>query len=459
MKKTHALRIIALCGSMALFVPLAPAETPAGGEFTTTENGRNAYTHVVWGKIPPEQRQVILEGRSLVRQTWAISPSVDPEIAGLGPTYNRPSCISCHIRNGRGEPPASGAEPMRSMLLRLSIPGQDEHGGPRPEPVYGDQLNEFGVPGIPGEGEAVLDWVAHVEKLADGSVVELRRPSVGFRKLAFGPIAAGVLTSPRVAPPLYGMGLLEAVPENHLLAIAEEQKREGRGVSGMPNQVWNAALGKRTLGRFGWKANQPDTRQQIAGALAGDMGLTSPLAPAPNCPEAQTACRAWQNDVHPEISARALEAMTLYHYALAIPARRNADAADVVRGEALFMAAGCASCHRPVLQTGPFPAFPALSGQTIHPYTDLLLHDMGEGLADDRPDHLANGRQWRTPPLWGIGLLATVNEHTSLLHDGRARNPLEAILWHGGEAESARDAVRRMTAAERAALLAFLASL
>ncbi len=430
-----------------------------GGDFTTADQGREAYTRIAWEQVPAAQREAVANGRGLVRQTWVISPSVDPSIAGLGPTYNRPSCLSCHARNSRGEPPASADEPMRSMLVRLSIPGQDAHGGPRPEPVYGEQLNEIGVPGVPGEGEAYLQWQTHIERLADGTEVELRRPTVAFRRLAFGPLHADTLSSPRVAPAIFGLGLLEAVPEADILAIAEEQQREGRGVAGMPNRVWDVAQGRTVLGRFGWKANQPDLRQQVAGALAGDMGITSVLFPAPNCPPAQTACAAWDADRHPELSAEALQDMTLYHYALMVPARRRAEAPEVQRGEHLFAAAGCASCHRPALRTGPFPPFPALAGQTIRPYTDLLLHDMGEGLADGRPDYLASGRQWRTPPLWGLGLLPVASEHGTLLHDGRARNPLEAILWHSGEASTSREALRAMEKADREALLAFLASL
>ncbi|NMG65893.1 c-type cytochrome [Azoarcus indigens] len=430
-----------------------------GGDFTTDDQGREAYTRIAWEQVPAAQREAIANGRGLVRQTWVISPSVDPSIAGLGPTYNRPSCLSCHARNGRGEPPASADEPMRSMLVRLSIPGLDTHGGPRPEPVYGEQLNEIGVPGVPGEGEAYLQWQTQVERLADGTEVELRRPTVAFRKLAFGPLHADTLSSPRVAPAIFGLGLLEAVPEADILAIAEEQRREGRGVAGMPNRVWDVAQGRTVLGRFGWKANQPDLRQQVAGALAGDMGITSALFPEPNCPPAQSACAAWGADRHPELSAEALQDMTLYHYALMVPARRRTEAPEVQRGEQLFAAAGCASCHRPALRTGPFPPFPALAGQTIRPYTDLLLHDMGDGLADGRPDYLASGRQWRTPPLWGLGLLPVASEHGTLLHDGRARSPLEAILWHGGEASASREAVRAMAKAEREALLAFLASL
>ena len=445
--------------TLACTPPAAAADAQADSAFTTSETGREAYAQIAWDQVPEAQRAAVLAGRGLVRQTWVIAPSVDPAIAGLGPTYNRPACISCHAKNGRGEPPASIEEPMRSMLVRLSVAGHGEHGGPKPEPAYGDQLNEFGVPGVPGEGEAFLRWRTRPERLADGSVVELRKPDIGFRKLAFGPLAPGLMTSARVAPPIFGLGLLEAVPEADILAIAAEQKRARRGIAGTPNRVWDAASGRTVLGRFGWKANQPSVRQQIAGALAGDMGITSVLFPNPNCPSVQLACRAVPTEANPELSAKALDEMALYHFALAVPARRNSDAPQVRRGEQLFAATGCAACHRPTLRSGAFPALPSIEGQTLHAYTDLLLHDMGTGLADRRPDYRANGRQWRTPPLWGLGLLMTVNEHTSLLHDGRARNLVEAILWHGGEAKRARDRFAHFSKEERENLLAFLDSL
>ncbi|MCO5977318.1 di-heme oxidoredictase family protein [Ideonella oryzae] len=453
------LAALAACGGLLALTSGPVPGTGAGAVLTVAVADREAYSRIVWAAVPPEAQASVAQGRGLVRQTWVVSPSLDPGIAGLGPTYNRPACTACHARNGGGAPPDSPAEPMRSLLVRLSVPGQDTHGGPRPEPRYGDQLNEQGVPGVPGEGEAVLRWAPVPVTLADGTPITLRRPSLAFEHLAFGPMAPDVLTSLRVAPPMFGLGLLEAVPEADILALAEAQRRAGQGVAGQPNRVWDAVAGRMVLGRFGWKANQPSVRQQVAGALAGDMGITTPVFPMPNCPPAQTACAAWAADRHPELSDSGLDAMTLYLQALGVPARREADVPKVRRGEALFAQAGCTACHQPVLHTGRFEALPALSGQAIQPYTDLLLHDLGPELADGRPDFQATGRQWRTSPLWGLGLRAVVDERVGLLHDGRARDPLEAVLWHGGEAAPAREAVRALNAADRAALLAFLASL
>jgi CxxC motif-containing protein (DUF1111 family) len=217
--------------------------------------------------------------------------------------------------------------------------------------------------------------------------------------------------------------------------------------------------GKTAVGRFGLKANHPTLRQQIAAAFIGDLGLSNDLFPEQNCPPIQKTCKEMMFAGNPEITAQRLTAVESYLRTLAVPARRNADDPQVVRGAQVFEAARCAVCHVPQLQTGEFPAAPVLANQTIRPYTDLLLHDMGEDLADRRPDYRAGGSEWRTPPLWGLGLSEKVNGHGALLHDGRARNAAEAILWHGGEAAVSRDAFRAMPKTDRDALLAFLASL
>ncbi len=235
--------------------------------------------------------------------------------------------------------------------------------------------------------------------------------------------------------------------------------QDGDGISGRPNYVWDAAQGSSALGRFGWKANQPTLHQQVAGAFLGDIGITPSLFPEENCMDPQGDCQAAQNGGQPEIGDPILEDVVFYSHTLAVPARRDWDNAVVLTGKKLFTEARCTQCHTPKFQTGNLPGFPELSNQTIRPYTDLLLHDMGPGLADGRPDFQADGNEWRTPPLWGIGLVPTVNEHSNYLHDGRARNLMEAILWHGGEAEASRELVRKMPQQERDALIKFLESL
>jgi CxxC motif-containing protein (DUF1111 family) len=276
---------------------------------------------------------------------------------------------------------------------------------------------------------------------------------------------ADVMLSPRLAPPMIGLGLLELVPEADILAAADPDDRDGDGISGRPNRVWSRALSRSTLGRFGWKAGEATIPDQTAGAFAADIGLSTPLIPEPwgDCSQAQEQCRRGPHGLSPgettEVSRTLFDLVVFYGRNLAVPPRRDVDAPAVRRGEQLFAAAGCASCHRPLLVTGRDPTRPEHSLITIRPYTDLLLHDMGEELADGRPEWQASGREWRTAPLWGLGLTRTVSEQVALLHDGRARSPLEAILWHGGEAQAARDRVIALSRDERAALLAFLDSL
>ena len=250
--------------------------------------------------------------------------------------------------------------------------------------------------------------------------------------------------------------MLEAVPDATILALADETDQNSDGISGKANLVWDVQKNGLSLGRFGWKANQPTLLQQVASAYNDDMGVTTSLLPRENS-NGQLQHDGRNDD--PELSNEILEAVTFYVQTLAVPARRDLDDPIVQRGEELFEVAGCSGCHIPTLRTGVLPDVPAVSNQTIHPYTDLLLHDMGPGLADNRPDFRASGSEWRTPPLWGIGLIKTVNGHTNLLHDGRARGILEAILWHGGEADASREAVQQMSTSERDALIAFLESL
>jgi CxxC motif-containing protein (DUF1111 family) len=273
------------------------------------------------------------------------------------------------------------------------------------------------------------------------------------------------MLSARVAPPMIGMGLLEAIPEADIIALADPDDRDGDGISGRPNQVWSASDGRVMLGRFGWKAGASSVAMQSANAFAGDIGLSSALAPEAwgDCTARQPHCRDAPDgrDAREgiEVTKQMLDLVVFYARNLAVPARPDAGAKQVLAGKRVFHAAGCAACHRPSFTTRADAIGPEQSGQKIWPYTDLLLHDMGEGLADNRPEGAADGREWRTAPLWGLGLTETVSGHTLLLHDGRARNLLEAILWHGGEAEAARQKVIALPKAEREALLAFLRSL
>ncbi len=393
-------------------------------------------------------------GSGLFRQAWVIGPSLEhAEVEGLGPLYNRLSCIACHVKNGRGAAPGDEGGALRATVVRLSLPGVDAHGGPAPHPAYGGQLNPEGVPGVPGEGRAIVDYEIFETTLGDGVKIPMRHPRLSFRDLAYGPLGAETKISARLAPPLFGLGLLEAVPDEVILGRRGQSK-------GRPNYVWDVERGVRALGRFGLKANQPSLKQQIAAAFAEDIGVSSSLFPGENCTAAETAClETGKREKPQELTETQLAATLEYVRGLAPPARRNIDDAGVRLGEKLFAALGCAACHSETLNLGAFAPNPALSGAAIHPYTDLLLHDMGDGLADGRDDFEAGARDWRTPPLWGLGLTGKFGDGANFLHDGRARTLSEAILWHGGEAQAAEQAFRELSGPEREALLAFLNSL
>jgi CxxC motif-containing protein (DUF1111 family) len=436
-----------------------PGEEYAGDVAATVfDPTRAAFTRPV-PALQGARRDGFFVGNSLFNRNWVTAPSSTVGLDGLGPTYNARSCSSCHLLDGRGRPPDPG-QPMLSALVRLSIPGSD--GTPLDEPTYGGQLNPLAILGVPAEGAAVLTWEELPGSYADGTPYSLRRPTLSFERLGFGPMAPDVLTSVRVAPHTAGLGLLELVPEDEILVRADPDDIDGDGISGRPNVVWDIAAVSLRLGRFGWKAGQPTLRQQSAAAFLGDIGITSSLFPAQSCPPAQDACLAaptGADDDGLELADAKLDQVTFYGMTLAAPGRRRVRDPQVLAGKALFGALGCAGCHTPVLHTGDSDLVPEIAGLTIRPYTDLLLHDMGDGLADGRPELVADGREWRTPPLWGIGLFRVVNGHELYLHDGRARGLAEAILWHGGEAEAARERFRALSADERAALLAFLASL
>ncbi|MGZ4956600.1 MAG: di-heme oxidoreductase family protein [Methylobacter sp.] len=443
--------------SIILGLSCSLASAQAERSFEIADSTREAYSRIN-PNVTSEQLSEAFRGLSMFRQSWVIAPAKDMETTGLGPLYNQLSCLSCHAKNGRGQPPETPQQAMRSMLVRLSLPGQDPHGGPLPHPVYGNQLNEQGVPGVPGEGLVSVDYREHKVTLADGETIALRMPLYRFADLQYGPLPADIQFSPRVGPPVFGLGLLEAVDEQTIRQLAEKGKQQG--VNSHPNVVWDGRGRQRAvIGRFGLKANVATLKQQIAGAFIGDMGITSPLHPEENCTAAQTACKQTPSARQPELDDAQLQAVLLYLRLLQVPARRNLGDPTVQKGEQLFSAIGCTACHTPLLTTGEFPELPLLSRQTIHPYTDLLVHDMGEELADGRPDFQAGGREWRTPPLWGIGLIKHINEHSYFLHDGRARNLTEAVLWHGGEALSSRQGFAHLPAGERLALIRFLESL
>jgi CxxC motif-containing protein (DUF1111 family) len=355
------------------------------------------------------------------------------------------------------------------MLVRLSIPDAPpyakliEHLGVVPEPVYGGQLQDMAIPGVTPEGKVRVDYTPLNVTFKDGSVVELRKPDLHITQLGYGPMHPDTRFSARIAPPMIGLGLLEAIADADILRNTDPKTADKDAIVGRANWVWDDARQKTVLGRFGWKAGQPNLNQQNVHAFSGDMGLTTSLRPVDDCTDVQVACKQARNgngpDGEPEVSDNILRLVLFYTRNLAVPVRRDVNAPQVLAGKNLFYQAGCQGCHTPSFTTPANAAEPELANQVIRPYSDLLLHDMGDGLADHRSEFKASGRDWRTPPLWGIGLTQTVSGHTQFLHDGRARNLLEAVLWHGGEAHAAQQHVLSFNAEQRAALLTFLNSL
>lgn len=428
--------VVPACVAAAVLSSAAAAQsgTPAsGGETTVFDEGPTAFGRALANLDPLRWNEFRAGKQRFVRQ-W-------PQ---RGRWADAVSCAACHFRDGRGPRPDYPHDG-RSHLLRL---GTSAAGG---DPVYGIQLRRMGN-GAPAPGQFTVHWEEIRGSYPSGEPYTLRRPVVHVSELAYGPLDARTRLSLRVPPAVFGLGLLEAVPEQEILTFADPEDADDDGVSGKAQQVRDPLTGRTALGRFGWKASQPSLTAQSAAALAHDLGVTSPLF--------STRVRATNRDVaEPGIGESELSALVRYLRALAVPARRHSTDTVVLRGEALFGNLGCSDCHRRRLTTGQVAGWPELTRQTIQAYTDLLLHDMGPDLADEVADGLASGGEWRTPPLWGLGLLHTVSGPAGLLHDGRGRSPQEAILWHGGEAKGSRDRFVALPREERDALLEFLASL
>lgn len=435
-----------------------PNEEYSGGlNATTFDFSENAFGREVPG-LSNTQLDDFVVGNSFFRNNWVTAPASATARDGLGALFNSLSCGGCHVKDGRAAPPSTSADPLNGLLFRLSIPGISAHGGPLAEPNYGGQLNNRAIQGVLPEGSVSVSYDEISGSYPDGMNYSLRKPIYLFIDLNYGALSTNALYSPRIANQVMGLGLLEAIPESNLLTKADESDNDGDGISGRPNKVWNALKQATETGRFGWKANQPDIAQQTAGAFLGDIGITSNVFPDENLTTfQQTQYGSLPNGGNPEIEADDFDRVVSYMRLLAVPGRRDVNDPEVLQGKQLFFRINCIGCHVPSFKT--VSPVPQLNSQEIRPYTDLLLHDMGDALADGRPDFLATGNEWRTPPLWGIGLIKTVNGHTTLLHDGRARNIEEAILWHGGEATKSKDLFIRLTANERAVLIRFLESL
>ena len=486
--------ILGLVSCVTIFTVYAGSSSvDLGGDNTVYDSSEGAFEHPL-PLLNADELERFEQGDDLFATEFT------PQ-TGLGPIFNATSCEGCHAADGRGRPPSFTGETSTGLLIRLALDRPSRDGSIEPDPVYGGQFQDVGTGRTRQEGTLSITYRELHGTYADGTAYTLYAPNYQLADLQYGRLRPEITFSPRLAGQMIGLGLLEAVPETDLLTLTDPDDRNGDGISGRANYVWDTTENRYAIGRFGWKANQPSLLQQTAAAFNGDIGITSSFADQQPCTDRERQCddalrnpprNDPQRNAPPppqnplslgallppprnesaqhkpadtlasptfEISDDTVQTVAFYSGSLAVPAQRNADDPQVMRGQAIFAQAACTSCHVSELHTGSQPTVAALSNQTIHPYTDLLLHDMGAGLADGQVNYRASGSEWRTAPLWGIGLLETVNGYAYYLHDGRARTLEEAILWHGGEASASQQAFVNLSAADRDALIAFLKSL
>ena len=450
---------VACGGENSAETPVDGSERLPGGDTTNTLLlGINAF------KSPAENataanEQAFFSGNSFFNSVWVKAPSSTTARDGLGPLFNARSCSGCHFADGRGRPPLSDDEPFEGLLLRIGTAERGEHGEPSSDPVYGGQLQPFALDGVPAEGVPRVRYQSQLGEYADGTPYELLVPSYSIENPAYGELSSELRISPRVAPIMIGLGLLEAVSDERLLELEDPDDRDRRrhfrprstgfSTAARPPSCSAASVGK---------PSNPACASRAPPHFLGDIGITSSLFPGSECTTAESECLGEGDADAPEIDDLLLGRVETYTRLLAPPIRQRWNDERTLAGRRAFSELGCASCHTPRHVTGDAPLL-ELSGQVIYPYTDLLLHDLGPELSDGRPAFDAEGGEWRTPPLWGIGRILVVNGHERLLHDGRARGVAEAILWHGGEAEAAREAFRALAAGERENLIEFVESL
>lgn len=433
-------------------------EFPAGTG-TTSDLSVQAFSHPLSG-VRGEDRRDFTLGNSFFQTSWVASPASTPLRDGLGPTYNAVSCTACHFKDGRGRglPDEDGKTDI-SLLFRLRV--KNIEGTLDAHPQYGGQFNPIGIENVSGEGQSFVKYETIKGEFADGEKFELIKPRYSFVNLSFGRLGDNVIISPRVGPQMIGLGLLENINEADIYSQEDENDKDSDGISGRANRVYSLVKQSIVLGRFGWKAGKSSLLEQNAAAFNGDIGITSYLFPEEDCPLVQIDCKA--NKTPDDISSHLLKKVTTYTQLLAVPMRRKMNSPKVLRGKELFNEMSCVKCHTPSYTTGDTSRFIVLNHQQIYPYTDLLLHDMGDELADsqgdDKNEEEATVREWRTPPLWGVGMFQIVNGHTRYMHDGRARNLAEAILWHGGEGQKARERFIKLSVADRESVVEFLKSL
>ena len=471
----------------AIIAPAEPIENEhlSGGEASIKKVQSDAFSENSNNMVSVDRKQIFNLGDDFFNNPWVEGSASTSSRDGLGGLFNNNACQDCHIRDGRGHAPVDEHDTdFDSILFRTAtanIGFEDEDlilqslKTNVPDSYFGGQLQQHGISGVSPEVNLGVSYQNKVVTFTDGSSVTLREPT--WTITSFDPEQSfedDTVFSARVAPPMIGLGLLALISAADILIKEDINDTDANGISGKANYVWSVNNQDVALGRFGWKAGQPSLLEQSAGAFVNDMGLTNRLHQKETCTDEQSECLTAPNgngdiinDYGFEVSDPILDAIAFYSAHLAVPERRDAYSKQVLTGKALFMQAGCQGCHTPSYTTLIDQDQPELSEQTIFPYSDMLLHDMGEGLADFTPENepasadmlyefLATATEWRTPPLWGLGLTKTVDPEATFLHDGRANSIMEAVLWHGGEAENAKKKVLAYSKAEREALLAFL---
>ena len=442
-----------MCNKSGAFPEDGYDDRLSGGSFTALDASTQAFKQAIDG-LTERQQRVHTIGDGTFDQVFVAAPA--PHFGGLGPIFNNLACINCHRNDGGGFPSTGSSN--SGMLLRISVPGMDEHGGPLGAPGFGAQIQDQALLGAAPEASASISYSDLPVTYPDGTTLILRKPAYALQN-PYIALPGGYMLSPRLAPRLIGLGLLENIPESTILSFVDAGDQNGDGITGRANYVYDNYTKKTEIGRFGLKANTPTLLMQVATAYQQDMGVTSYAQPLESAYGQFQMSAVGASDTGDELVDSLLNYVTFYVQTLAVPARRNVLDSVNKRGALLFNQVNCSGCHRPTVQTGVNAAI-NLSSQRIHPYTDLLVHDMGDGLADNRPDYLATGKEWRTTPLWGIGLLAKTNGGTPyFLHDGRARTIEEAILWHDGEAAKSKQQFMQLNQSDRNALLQFLNSL
>lgn len=443
-------------GALAAQQPAAPGVGSPRPAVAVDDDATNAFGYPS-PLLDAADRRAFVVGNALFKQNWVAAPSSTPGIDGLGPLFNARSCSACHFRDGRSRPPEADERERHGLLLRIGV--RQAVGPDLPHPAYGGQLQDEALPGVAPEVSSEIHWQTSGGHYGDGEPFTLLAPAYALRELGYGPLGPNTVLGGRTAPHLIGLGLLEMVPDTWLRERADPDDRDGDGISGRVHEVRDVVTGQLAVGRFGWKATQPSVLAQTAAAFVNDMGITSRWFPHEVTTAAQREVLGGGDPAAVEIDDHKLARVVFYTRTLAAPAPRSAQDPQVIAGAQLFRSFGCAECHVPELRTGDAGFHPKFRGVEFAPYTDLLLHDLGPELADGKRDGAAAPSEWRTPPLWGLGLVPSVNGHLRLLHDGRARGFAEAVLWHGGEAQVARERFRLAARAERDALVAFLASI